>query len=323
MTHDNGPPYNSHAWRNYAKQMGFETRPCTPEHPEGNPIAERFMGVLVKVVHTAQAQGLDPKVEVHRRLLNYRNTPHPSTGKTPAELIMGRRLRSKVPSLVKPGKGKVLKEARTKDKETKVQQKEVFDKRKRAVLKKVQPGDKVLIKQQKSSVKPPYDPKPYTVTKVKSAQVTAERGTKTRVRDMSKVKVVVSRPVHLRSRRQEVKQGEDSDSEEEDFLDVKTMLGRRPQEEQIREEEGQQRVLQPQGQEQEERYEQQEAPEQEMEQEQEARQTPARRNRRPPVRYQDQVYYEGHYSSSKQPSPKQRKRAQGAAKYKKRGPGKE
>ena len=236
---------------------------------------------------------------------------------------MGRRLRSKVPSLVKPGKGKVLKEARTKDKETKVLQKEVFDKRKRAVLKKVQPGDKVLIKQQKSSVKPPYDPKPYTVTKVKSAQVTAERGTKTRVRDMSKVKVVVSRPVHLRSRRQEVKQGAHSDSEEEDFLDVKTMLGRKPQEEQIREEEGQQGVLQPQGQEQEERYEQQEAPEQEMEQEQEARQTPARRNRRPPVRYQDQVYYEGHYSSSKQPSPKQRKRAQGAAKYKKRGPGKE
>ena len=42
-----------------------------------------------------------------------------------------------------------------------------------------------------------------------------------------------------------MKQELDSDSEEEDFLDVKTMLGRRSQEEQVREEEGQQGLIQP------------------------------------------------------------------------------
>ena len=79
-------------WRSYANERGFQTRACTPEHPEGNAIAERFMGMLVKTVHTAVAAGRDPKVEVGRRLLNY------STGKTPANLMFGRRLKTKVPS---------------------------------------------------------------------------------------------------------------------------------------------------------------------------------------------------------------------------------
>ena len=52
-----------------------------------------FMGVLVKVVHAAVASGQDPRVEVRRRLLNYRNTPHPSTGKTPADLMMRRQIK--------------------------------------------------------------------------------------------------------------------------------------------------------------------------------------------------------------------------------------
>ena len=77
ITHDNGPCYNSKDWRRFARQWGFEIRPCTPEHPQSNGIAERFMRVLVKVVHAAVASGQDPKVEVRRRLLNYRNTPHP------------------------------------------------------------------------------------------------------------------------------------------------------------------------------------------------------------------------------------------------------
>ena len=90
ITHDNGPCYNSADWKKFARKWGFQGRACTPEHPQANGIAERFMGVLVKVVHAAVASNQDPRVEVRRRLMNYRNTPHPSTGKTPAELMMRR-----------------------------------------------------------------------------------------------------------------------------------------------------------------------------------------------------------------------------------------
>ena len=68
ITHDNGPPYDSRAWRKYAKECGFKSKPCSPEHPEGNGIAERFMSVLVKIVHSSLAEGKDPRVEVQRRL---------------------------------------------------------------------------------------------------------------------------------------------------------------------------------------------------------------------------------------------------------------
>ena len=60
ITHDNGPPYDSREWRKYAKQVGFISKPCSPEHPEGNGIAERFMGVIVKLVHAAMAEKKDP-----------------------------------------------------------------------------------------------------------------------------------------------------------------------------------------------------------------------------------------------------------------------
>ena len=64
ITHDNEPLYQSQEWKTYAKEMGFERKPCTPEHPEANGIAEQFMSVLVKTIHAAIAEGKYPKVEV-------------------------------------------------------------------------------------------------------------------------------------------------------------------------------------------------------------------------------------------------------------------
>ena len=101
ITHDNGPPYDSREWRKYAKQVGFISKPCSPEHPEGNGIAERFMGVIVKLVHAAMAEKKDPKLEIERRLMQYRNTPHPSTGKTPSELMFNRVVRTRLPTIRK------------------------------------------------------------------------------------------------------------------------------------------------------------------------------------------------------------------------------
>ena len=80
VTSVNGPPYNSDAWAGFARSQGFHHRRTTSLHPEGNGLAEKFMGVLVKTIHTAQVDGVNPKQAVKRQLLNYRNTPHPSTG---------------------------------------------------------------------------------------------------------------------------------------------------------------------------------------------------------------------------------------------------
>ena len=37
ITHDQGPPYNSRAWTDYAKEKGFESRACTRSSLRGTP----------------------------------------------------------------------------------------------------------------------------------------------------------------------------------------------------------------------------------------------------------------------------------------------
>ena len=99
ITTDNGPPYNSREWRRYGKEVGFRPIHTSAEHPKSNGIAERFMGVLSKVIKFSIAEGKDPRLEVQRRLLNYRNTPHPSTGHSPAKLMLGRKIWTKLPAV--------------------------------------------------------------------------------------------------------------------------------------------------------------------------------------------------------------------------------
>ena len=100
ITHDGGPPYTSHEWLRYAEQVGFRSSRCTPEHPQANGMAERMMASLVKVTHAALAEKADPKAAVHKYMAFVRATPHSSTATAPSELLMGRRLKLKIPGLL-------------------------------------------------------------------------------------------------------------------------------------------------------------------------------------------------------------------------------
>ena len=52
---------------------------------------------LTKAVRSAQAEGRDWR---KKSILNYRTTPHSTTGVTPAELLFGRKIATKLPELV-------------------------------------------------------------------------------------------------------------------------------------------------------------------------------------------------------------------------------
>ena len=164
--------------------------------------------------------------------MNYRNTPHPSTGKTPAELMIRRQIRTRVPVLMKSATEKVDREAKAMDRSVREKRKDMFDSRKHTKTKEVVKGVKVLVKQKKSSIRPPFDPNPYTVTKVKGTQVTASRGAKERTRNQVKMKVLKERPVHLQPQSRRWEQAEDSDND----ADIQLGPARLPQqqEEQIR-----------------------------------------------------------------------------------------
>ena len=221
ITHNNGPPYDSRDWRKYAMQVGFIRKPCSPEHPEGNGIAERFMAVIVKTVHAAMAEKKDPKLEIERRLMQYRNTPHPSTGKKPSELMFNRMVHTRLPTVRKPISTKAVQEAREKDQQERLKRKEVRDKRKTAQERLVKPVDKVLVAQRKTTTKPPFDPNPYTVKEVRGTQVTVERKGKMRKRNLAKVKILKERPERLQVKAREESEGKEESTEWWELPNVK------------------------------------------------------------------------------------------------------
>ena len=46
----------------FARQWGFQSRPCTLELQHSNGVAKRFIGVQIEVVHAGVDSKKDPKV---------------------------------------------------------------------------------------------------------------------------------------------------------------------------------------------------------------------------------------------------------------------
>ena len=114
VTSDNGPPYPSHEMERYAIEKGFALTPVSPEDPKGNGFAENFVKFLCKMVHTSVIDGKDPKLEIFNYLLQYRATPHTTTGLSPAEMLFGRKIHTKLPRISVPKESEVDKDVRKK-----------------------------------------------------------------------------------------------------------------------------------------------------------------------------------------------------------------
>ena len=68
-------------------------------------------------------------------------------------------------------------DAEAKERNSKVNSKreKEYNKRKHVRDVDIKKGDQVLIKQEKSSTKPPHDPRPYTITDTKGTQITYQK----------------------------------------------------------------------------------------------------------------------------------------------------
>ena len=97
---DNGSPFNSNRFTLYSKYMGFKHHRITPLWPQANGMVENFMRSINKSVRTSCAENLNWKQQLFKFLRNYRATPHPSTGFSPAYLMFqGRQFRSRLPEM--------------------------------------------------------------------------------------------------------------------------------------------------------------------------------------------------------------------------------
>ena len=101
---DNGPQFTSNEFTEFMSKNGIKHTLVPPYHPQSNGAAERSVRVVKEALVKQVLEGKTNMSIKHRLanfLLRYRTTPHSTTGVTPAELLMRRRLRTRL-SLVKP-----------------------------------------------------------------------------------------------------------------------------------------------------------------------------------------------------------------------------
>ena len=91
LVSDNGTAFTSSEFQEFMKRNGVQHITTAPYHPSSNGLAERAVQTV-----KAGLQKMEGPLEVRiaRFLLKYRVTPQTTTGLTPAELLMGRRLRT-------------------------------------------------------------------------------------------------------------------------------------------------------------------------------------------------------------------------------------
>ena len=89
---DNGPPFNSDQFAQFATYLGFHHRKITPQWPQANATAERFMCTLGKSIRAAGMLNIPWKQHLNTFLREYRSTPHSTIDASPAELLFRRQI---------------------------------------------------------------------------------------------------------------------------------------------------------------------------------------------------------------------------------------
>ena len=85
--------YFSDEFKSFMHANGVRHITSAPYHPSTNGLAERAVQTFKQALRQMEGESVEDKLA--RFLLNYRITPHSTTGVSPAELLMGRKLRTR------------------------------------------------------------------------------------------------------------------------------------------------------------------------------------------------------------------------------------
>ena len=89
---DNGTVFTSDEFETFMTSNGIRHIKSAPYHPSTNGLTERAIQTLKGNLKKSKTGPLETRIS--RFLFKYRTTPHTTTGISPAELLMGRQLRS-------------------------------------------------------------------------------------------------------------------------------------------------------------------------------------------------------------------------------------
>ncbi|XP_037398305.1 uncharacterized protein K02A2.6-like [Pygocentrus nattereri] len=89
---DNGTCFTSEQFQEFAEKNGIRHITTAPYHPSSNGLAERAVQTFKSLMKKMAGDSIETKMS--RALFSYRIIPQSTTGKSPAELLSGRKLRS-------------------------------------------------------------------------------------------------------------------------------------------------------------------------------------------------------------------------------------
>ena len=104
---DNGPQLVSQEFERFCAENRILHRTTAIYKPATNGQAERVVQILKSAIKQAEITKQDVNTVVARYFLVYRNTPHATTGESPAILLMGRKLRTRL-DLIKPSVSRMV-----------------------------------------------------------------------------------------------------------------------------------------------------------------------------------------------------------------------
>jgi hypothetical protein len=162
ITTDNGPQFISQYFKQYCEQNGIVHRRTTALWPQANGEIERQNRSFFKRLKIAHSEKINWREELQKYLFMHRATPQSTTGVSPAELLFGRKLRTKLPEL---GNANIKDfEVRDRDGEHKEKGKMYADEKQKAVPSPLKTGDLVFMKQERENkLSTTFNPKPLTV----------------------------------------------------------------------------------------------------------------------------------------------------------------
>ena len=188
---DNGPPFDSEAFKDFSEKAGVTHIKTFPYHPQANP-AETFMKPLGKSMKIAQYNRLTKEQCLDQLLSSYRATPHIATGQAPGSMMLRGGYKSDF-----PGRGALsdreIERAKEKDSSDKSTRTEQLNKSTHRKQHDVAIGTRIYTRNHKrTKFMPVFDPTPRTVTEVEKGGVTCidEAGTEQR-RHMDDIKEAV------------------------------------------------------------------------------------------------------------------------------------
>lgn len=96
LVSDNGRTFISKEFQNFLKQNGIFHKCTAPYNPVTNGLSERFVQTLKQGLRKLSVTEKDIKRNVQKLLFHYRLLPHQECKKSPAELMFGRNLNSRL-----------------------------------------------------------------------------------------------------------------------------------------------------------------------------------------------------------------------------------